>query len=1067
MANDGNILDELFSLSWKIEELERKLENSLAIQEDLAANFLDDNSSMSASSNAMKKLDRRPVSVSSCSEPISSEDEQQIPCSRAANTEHFKPEKERTYLIIPVGSYKEKSSFSFPKETQTFIWSEMDGSTRKYISSNSLTNDDKEIFKCRDENKKESRKINAPNWSADQATPISQRTLTMDGKQRSVQGNGDESVLIPSEDCLHNSRESVCRSTDLFEEQKRIGGAFDIDYDDEQLKSATNTTNEIKDGAFLNADKYGLTINIATAKYSSERIVQNDIDTSRKTDMSYNLHLDHSEGFSVSFDQEVGQERTKDTPSQLKRSSVEVTLNRIGNHSSRSIHCDNGLTESKQNSIEFPWHTNSYGPTQEGNEPFYKMTYFDSESSEDDNANYNHDSANKRLRYKHTYEKNPGQFNANISRQPLLACSTPDSEKPKLDYPLLTNNGMFKNSLYSAETTDKGLQTENHGFELNEFGAENRRLIDMQINRVPKETTYDESNYLQSRVDGEKCVVQKRRDEGCKTGQITQNNIQNQNNNCETSQDVRCRLNDTKLSSFQLVATYVPRFGDHVYGIVGNSNNYEAINTNFKSFKRITYSGSAQGVHFHNEDILQGPDVLLREPHAKFSAQGLHSSEKQSFRENSEEKALCNDTESEFCPKTATSSLRDRKPLTSSQNHNLELDTLSANYHESELDLSESESLYSSPASLCSNDEIIHPPEPENANSLSYRYEQERERGIFAKSGESPKGANQKRNEALTFQGETGIRTPLHSFRLSFLPGFSRSSSPLKNPVNFIKALPIRVSSPTSSLNTSNLSLSSSVCGCQFQCECQTGITSAEDFREELKAISNSVFHDHQESMSSVKKTRKRYFLDEEQGDMVVFDGQNHFNENQAVPVLVKVILRIRKQFFGSKESRTLFCSENQQDLANNRRDSFIQQASQRPNAMRRERKISFSSSAMLLSAVADSSASELEQIIEKENIDVNQLSPNGRSLLHKAAAAGDVDSIYTLVQYGALLDLQDREGFPPIHSALIKAHFKCVVMLIECGTDIARYTKERLREFLEIRNMATGHFPVVLKTML
>ena len=1056
MASDGKILDELFSLSWKIEELERKLENSLAIQEDLAANLLDDNSSMSAASNAMRKLNRR--RVSSCSEPISSEDERQIPRSRATKSEDFKPEKERTYLIIPVGSYKEKSPFSFPKETQTFTWSEMDSSTRESICSNGLTNGDKEIFKY--ENKKESRRTNALNSSANQATPICKRRLTTDEKQRSVQRNGDESEFISSKDCLHNSGEYLCKSTDLFEGQKRIGGAFDIDYDEEQLKSATNTTNEIKDGAFLNAYKYGLTINIATAKYSSEKIVQNDIDTLRKT---HNLRLEHSEELSVSSDQEVGQEKTKDTPPQLKRSSVEVKLNRVCNHSSSSIQCDNGLAETKQNSTEFSWHTNSYGPSQESNEPFYKVTYFDSESSEDDNVNYN--PADKRLRYKHTYEKNPGQFNAKISRQPLLASSTPDSEEPKLDYPLLTNNDMFKNTLHSAETTEKCLQTETNGFEQNEFGAENRRLVDMQINHVPKETTYDETNYLQSRLDdGE---VQKRRNEGCKRGKFTQNNIQIQNNNSETPQDVRCKQNEPKISSFQLVASYIPQFGDHVYGIVGNNNNYEAINTNFKSFKSITHSGSAKGAHCHKKDILQGPDVLLREPHTKVSAQGLHSSEKQFYRENLEEKALCNDTQSKFCPQMATSSLMERDLLVSSQNHNSELNTLSINYHESELDLSESESFYSSPASLYSNDEVIHLPEPEKAKSLCYRYGQERERGILAKSSESPKRANEKQNEALTCGSETDIYTPLSSFRLSFLPGFSRSSSPLENPVNFIKALPIGVSSPTSSLNTSTLSITSSVCGCQFQCECQTGITSIEDFREELKAISNSVFHDYQESTSSVKKTRKRYFLDEEQGDTIVFDGCNNFYENQAVPVLVKVILRIRKQFFGSKESRTPFCSKNQQDLDNNREDSFTQPAGQRSNVLRRERKISFSPSAMLLSAVADNSAIELKQVIEKENIDVNQLSPSGRSLLHKAAAAGDLDSIYTLLQYGALVDLQDREGFPPIHTALIKAHFKCVVMLIECGTDIARYTNERLKEFLEIRGMATEHFPVVLKTML
>lgn len=132
-----------------------------------------------------------------------------------------------------------------------------------------------------------------------------------------------------------------------------------------------------------------------------------------------------------------------------------------------------------------------------------------------------------------------------------------------------------------------------------------------------------------------------------------------------------------------------------------------------------------------------------------------------------------------------------------------------------------------------------------------------------------------------------------------------------------------------------------------------------------------------------------------------------------------------------------------------------------------RNRKISFSPSAVLLSAIGENSTLELKEVIEKENIDVNQLSPSGRSLLHKAAVVGDLDSIQTLVQYGALVNLQDREGFPPIHSALAKANFECIVMLIECGTDLTRYTNERVREFLEIKNMAKGHFPVLRKTLL
>ena len=75
MASDEKILDELHFLSWKIEALERKLETSLEIQEDLAANLLREDGSPVASVTAIKKFERRHVSGSTCSEPITSDDE--------------------------------------------------------------------------------------------------------------------------------------------------------------------------------------------------------------------------------------------------------------------------------------------------------------------------------------------------------------------------------------------------------------------------------------------------------------------------------------------------------------------------------------------------------------------------------------------------------------------------------------------------------------------------------------------------------------------------------------------------------------------------------------------------------------------------------------------------------------------------------------------------------------------------------------------------------------------------------------------------------------------------------
>lgn len=117
MANDGKILDELHFLSWKIQSLEKKLETSLAIQEDLAASLLTEDSSSCATSAIMasRKFDRRNVFGSSCSEPFSSDDDHDGEGFDGTAEDEGK-ELQRSYLIIPVGSYKDKESYTFPSE---------------------------------------------------------------------------------------------------------------------------------------------------------------------------------------------------------------------------------------------------------------------------------------------------------------------------------------------------------------------------------------------------------------------------------------------------------------------------------------------------------------------------------------------------------------------------------------------------------------------------------------------------------------------------------------------------------------------------------------------------------------------------------------------------------------------------------------------------------------------------------------------------------------------------------------------------------------------------------------
>jgi hypothetical protein len=264
------------------------------------------------------------------------------------------------------------------------------------------------------------------------------------------------------------------------------------------------------------------------------------------------------------------------------------------------------------------------------------------------------------------------------------------------------------------------------------------------------------------------------------------------------------------------------------------------------------------------------------------------------------------------------------------------------------------------------------------------------------------------------------------------------------------------IASPTSSVATSDLSDSFFGCESDF-CECQTGIATQQDFREELKSTSRYVLEARAKTgvMKKSSKSLKKYFLDEEQGEMDIFGAKLQKGEHKAVPMLVKVILRLRKHFFGGIEG------------PNSLKSLSPRQEKGTVESETRERKISFSPSAMLLSAVGESSASEIRDVIEKDRLDVNQLSPSGKSLLHKAAASGDLESIHTLIQYGARVNLTDQDGFAPVHSALRRCHYKCAMFLIECGTDMGAYTRTRIQELSIIKNTSSEYMKTVLNTPL
>lgn len=1100
-ASDEKILDEIHFLSWKIEELGRKLETSLALQEDLAASLLPEDASSAASVAAIKKFERKHPFGSSCS-AISSDEEQddfRVDGTISKDSENEELERSTSYLIIPVGSYKDNDRYSFPTEKQTFTWSEMNDNTRKYITCGDEFNGDKDnaIENTLDANKQElsvPSVTNSPKSFANQVIPIpSQSRFGTSEKQMCTQWNGRVSEIIPSEDCLLSSRGSHSIDNGRFEGNQDIGGAFDIEYDqDENMVSWKDCKAVSKPPSSC---KYGLTIGIATAKGSPQGISPNDVKSFRKID-KHNAQPPSERLQSYSAADEIEEQRAvveqlrplfKESTTQSTHSSDEATFDHFCNHSSDSMHCDSEkYANHKQSSSDFIPDISAYY-SEKGSEPSYNVIYVDSEPSQHDQTNYDFvDTLGERDSF--YFERNPSSLNANLKDtfvQSPLANTEPDREQAIADYPALVENGKYEYDVYLAQQMEL-YQNGNHRFKQNELNcdaAASKKLIEMQIRPVTAEQRFEHAYCTPKRFDAENLLTNNRsrnKKESKENGDRVHDHSTNVNNDGETSKAVLFQVNRTR-PQYQEVKEPISQTDDQFFAIVGFNNDYKAINTDtndIAAIRKMQSKSCPQPPSY--EQIARKPDVPLRGPHTHLRDDTFQNHQEKRINGTHRNFRFETDTltESGFS-EPLMSALSDdvffdNTPIPASANQ-MPSNNITSTNHTAAFEVSESESSFSSLTSISSNNGGIYPWKIRN-NPLSRHEFNDRKQLVIPKTGDSPLERNIPPSSAPLYlrdnESSSDSEPYVRSFRLSPLPRPARAPSLQEQLMADIlrrdyTAGQMRIASPTSSVDTSDLSMNDSSCECLYQCECQTGIPSAEDFREELKAISTYVLNTRKASASLYKKPQVRYFLDEEQGEMEIFDGCLQKKENKAVPLLVRVILRLRKHFFGTLESKTFYDNKSHSDVNNNEHGSLANFEEQTFRVKQRDRKISFSPSAMLLSAIGENSAAEVKEVIEKERIDVNQLSPSGRSLLHKAAAAGDLESIHTLIQYGAMVNMVDQDGFPPVHSALKKAHFKCAILLIECGTDVARYTTERIREFMEIRDMTSGHLPVLMKTNL
>jgi len=89
-----------------------------------------------------------------------------------------------------------------------------------------------------------------------------------------------------------------------------------------------------------------------------------------------------------------------------------------------------------------------------------------------------------------------------------------------------------------------------------------------------------------------------------------------------------------------------------------------------------------------------------------------------------------------------------------------------------------------------------------------------------------------------------------------------------------------------------------------------------------------------------------------------------------------------------------------------------------------------------LFDAILDDDFTLTRKLIIVEESDVNEICPEGNSVLHIAAAAGHIDCLELLIECGAKVNAQDYNNRTPLEYAVMYGNFDCASLLIENGAD-------------------------------
>lgn len=119
----------------------------------------------------------------------------------------------------------------------------------------------------------------------------------------------------------------------------------------------------------------------------------------------------------------------------------------------------------------------------------------------------------------------------------------------------------------------------------------------------------------------------------------------------------------------------------------------------------------------------------------------------------------------------------------------------------------------------------------------------------------------------------------------------------------------------------------------------------------------------------------------------------------------------------------------------------------------RRKRSFSLDPQILLQWAATHNDVDTLKSVVEGTNVDINEPSLEGFTPLHRAASAGNLESLQYLVTKGARLDVRDREGSSPLDAAVCEGEFDCAQFLIDKGANI-----NHIRDGFTDKNLVKHH---------